>query len=121
MSAILETQPGEELVCIEQFSVLPRGSARQVRARRNFRIGERVRYLGYYHDENLKDNPAGWMVIFEAENPKNANQYAATQTYFMTIDQWVALKRYFAKTLMREPQPNARRVSIPLARHKLTS
>src|SRR5882762_1784345 len=44
MSAILETEPGDEFVCIEAFSVLPKDVADRTKARRNFRIGERVRY-----------------------------------------------------------------------------
>lgn len=115
MSAILGTEPGDELVCVECSSVLPRGAAGQTKARRNFRIGDRVRYLGYYRDENLKDNPAGWMVIFASENTKGANQCAATQTYFMTSGQWKALKKYFARTLVSEPRPRGRKLPIPVA------
>src|SRR4051812_35863805 len=109
MSAILETQPGDELVCIEQFSVAPMGTASQIKTRTNFRIAERVRYVSYYQDERLKDNPAGWMVVFESLNAKDSRQYSATQTYFVTIEQWKALTRYFAKRLMSEPQQLTRK------------
>jgi hypothetical protein len=110
MSAILETQPGGELVCIMPFSVIP-NDARPGTNRRSFRIGERVRYVGYYQDKNLADNPAGWMVLFELDEPKGSRRFAATQTYFVTTESWEALKKYFAKGLMREPQ---RAVSHPI-------
>lgn len=104
MSAILETQPGEELVCIEPFSAMPKDSAPDRKARRNFRVGERVRYLGYFKDRNLKDNPAGWMVEFQTDGPKDNRRYAATQTSFVTMECWDKLKKYFAKRIMIEPR-----------------
>jgi hypothetical protein len=104
MSAILETEPGNELVCIEAFSVLPKDVADRTKSRRNFRIGERVRYVGYYQDANLKDNPAGWMIVFKTVEPGDVPQYAATQTYFVTTECWESLKKYFARRLMNEPQ-----------------
>ena len=104
MSAILETEPGNELVCIGRFSAPPRVATPRRKGRRSFRIGERVRYIGYYQDERIKDNPAGWMVVFEPLDAKNGNTYAATHTYFSTLETWEALKKYFAKGLMMEPQ-----------------
>ncbi len=114
MSAILETEPGEELVCIEPFSALPDGTLPGTKARRSFRIGERVRYVGYYQDNRLKDNPAGWMVRFEPTGSRGRGRYSATQTYFVTTDCWEAVKRHFAKALINEP-----REVVPLADKKL--
>ena len=104
MSAILETEPGGELVCIGRFSAAPKDAPDGSKARRIFRIGERVRYAGYYLDERLRDNPAGWMVVFETTDPGDPGQYAASQTDFVTPDDWVALKNYFADRTMSEPQ-----------------
>jgi len=103
VSAILETEPGGELVCIETFSVSPHERVGP-RSRRQFRVGERVRYITYYQDDNLRDNPAGWMVVFRSDDPGDLNRYASTQTSFVTIDCWETLKKYFAKGLMSEPQ-----------------
>jgi hypothetical protein len=110
MSAILETEPGGELVCIMPFSAMPKDATAGSK-RRSFRIGERVRYVGYYQDKNLADNPAGWMVLFESNESKGPRRFAATQTYFVMTESWEALKKYFAKGLMREPQ---RAVSHPM-------
>jgi hypothetical protein len=114
MSAILETEPGGELVCIEPFSAPPEEAPPGAKPRRTFRIGERVRYVGYYQDDRLKDNPAGWMVLFESTGSRGRDRYAATQTYFVTTECWEALKKYFAKRLISEP-----RQAVPLVSRKI--
>jgi hypothetical protein len=102
MSVILESQPGDELVCIEEFHASPEGTGGfSWDTCRKFRIGERVRYVSFRQHPNLKDSPVGWMVLFDAADDK---QYAATQTLFVTEDCWQRLKRFFARRLLHEPK-----------------
>jgi hypothetical protein len=101
MSVILESQAGDELICIEGFSGTPEGVTPSWESSRTFRVGERVRFAGSYLDKNLEDSPAGWMVLFDG--PDN-RRYAASQTYFVNEACWRGLKTYFAKRLLREPR-----------------
>ena len=107
MSVIVESQPGDELVCIGRFSVSPEGRPFSWETCRTFRVGERVRYVGSYQDHHFKDRPIGWMVTFDAADGR---RFAATQTYFVTVEGWEGLKRFFARRLIREP---ARRHTAP--------
>jgi hypothetical protein len=99
MSAITETEPGGQMVCILSFSSRPRGSDDQPipGERRTFRVGERVRYLSSFFKGTPEDNPTGYMAVFEPVDPKDKNRYEATQNYFVTLDCWEGLKRYFAR------------------------
>jgi hypothetical protein len=101
MSVISESRAGDELVCIESFTGWPRDDTAPPKSRRAFRIGERVRYVDYYQDQNLADNPVCWMVLFDAADGR---RYAATQTYFVTEECWQDLKKFFARRLLREPR-----------------
>jgi hypothetical protein len=101
MSVINDSQAGDELICLEEFTGPPIGVRPGPETSRTFRVGERVRYVSFYRDQNLHDNPVCWMVIFDAANGK---RYAATQTYFVTEDCWQGLKKFFAKRLLREPK-----------------
>src|SRR5437899_1376970 len=44
MSVILECQPGDEFVCIQEFHCSPDGEAFSWDTSRRFRVGERLRY-----------------------------------------------------------------------------
>jgi hypothetical protein len=102
MSVILECQPGDSFVCIGEFHACPEGEPFSLDASRKFRIGERLRYVGFRQHQNLKDHAAGWLVVFEAADGKH---YAATQTYFVIEETWEKIKKYFAQRLLREPKP----------------
>jgi hypothetical protein len=101
MSVIIESQAGDELVCIEQFSATPQGVPFCWDTCHTFRVGERIRYVSCYRDEYFKDHPVGWMVVFDGEDGR---RYAATQTYFVTQECWRGLKKSFARRLLREPK-----------------
>jgi len=61
MNVILESEPGAELICVTEFLPRPRGRHESWETMRTFRVGDRVRYVGYYRTRNLKDNQsAGW-------------------------------------------------------------
>jgi hypothetical protein len=103
MSVILESQAGDELIIIEAFHASPEGESFSWETSRHFRVGERVRYLGFLRDRHYKDHPGlGWMVRFEVANGK---QYTATQTYFVSEECWQGLKKFFARRLLQEPKP----------------
>jgi hypothetical protein len=101
MNIILESQPGDELICIQEFLATSEGIPFSSERSHGFRIGERVRYVSFRQNEHLQDSPAGWQVLFEAADGK---RYAATQTYFVTEECWRGLKRFFARRLLREPK-----------------
>lgn len=100
MSALLEAQAGDDIVCIAEFSASPYGEDFSWDTSRTFRVGERMRYAGYYRDDHFQDHPTGWMVLFDADGKR----YGATQTYFVTIERWRGLKWFFARRLLREPR-----------------
>jgi hypothetical protein len=109
MSVIIDSQPGDEVIVIEEFHASPEGESFSWETSRRFRVGERVRYAGFLQDQYYKDHPGlGWTVRFEASDGK---RYAATQTYFVTEDCWHGLKRFFARRLLRDPK--GRRATRP--------
>jgi hypothetical protein len=101
MSPILESQFGDEIVCVTEFSASPHGEGFPWETGRTFRIGERLRYADSYRDEHFQDQPTGWMILFDASDGK---RYHATQTYFVTMECWRGLKRFFARRLLRDPR-----------------
>jgi hypothetical protein len=102
MSAITETEPGEEMVCVLGFSARPRGPDNEPipGQRRTFRVGERVRYVTCFYKGTPEDNPTGYMAVFEPLESEDKNRYAATQNYFVTLDCWEGLRKHFANTLV---------------------
>jgi hypothetical protein len=102
MSPILEAQEGDEIVCIGEFYASPHGEGFTWESSRMFHIGERVRYAGFYRDEHSKDRPTGWMVLFDVAD---GTRYHGTQTFFVTVDCWRNLERFFRSALAQGPHP----------------
>src|SRR5438094_147933 len=102
VSVNLECEPGDEFVCIGEFYGSPDGEPFSWDSSRKFHVGERLRYVGSRQDTHSKDHPSAWHVIFEASDGK---RYAATQTYFVTAEEWQAITRYFARRLLRDSKP----------------
>ncbi len=100
MSVILECQPGDEFVCIQDFHASPEGEHFSWDTSRHFRLGDRLRYAGCRQNAALAGRPNEWMVVFETADDK---RYAATQTYFVTTECWKTIKQFFARRLLREP------------------
>ncbi|MGP0067237.1 MAG: hypothetical protein ACLQGP_27040 [Isosphaeraceae bacterium] len=102
MSAITETEPGGEMVCIQSFSARPRDvdDAPIPGIRRDFQVGERVRFISSYFKKTPQDNPTGYMAVFEPLDRRDKNRYAATQDYFVALECWEGLKKHFASTLV---------------------
>ncbi len=107
MSVIQQAQAGDEIIVIQEFNVSPEGGQFAWATSRKFRVGERVRLVGFFQDPYSKDLPGlGWTVTLEAANSR---RYAATQSYFVTEECWLSMKRFFARRLMRDP--NRRKAS----------
>src|SRR5271155_2107790 len=102
MSVITETEPGGEIVCILSFSARPRDpdNGPIPGARRDFHVGERVRYISWFLKNTPVDNPTGHMVVFEPLDGRDRNHYAATQNDFVTLECWEGLRKHFASTLV---------------------
>jgi hypothetical protein len=109
MSAIMETEPGGEMVCILAFSARPRGEDGQPISgeRRRFHVGQRVRFFSFFFKSTPQDNPSGYMAVFEPLDPSDKNRYAATETYFVTLDCWEDLGRYFARNRAKRAKRRA--------------
>jgi hypothetical protein len=107
MSVIQETQPGDEIVVIQEFNASPEGEGFAWGTSRRFRVGEHVRLVRFFQDPRTRDIPGlGWTVTVDAIDGK---RYAATQTHFVTEECWRKMKRFFARRLMRDP--NRRKAS----------
>jgi hypothetical protein len=117
MSAITETEPGSEMVCILGFSARPRGLDDQPisGARRRFHVGERVRYVTFFYSHTPEDNPIGYMAVFEPIDKADKNRYAASQNYFVTLDCWEGLREHFALTSVTGPDKAGEGTKIPIA------
>jgi hypothetical protein len=102
MSAIQETQPGDDLFILQEFHASPEGEPFAWATSRRFRVGERVRMVRFFQDSHYKDHPGlGWTVVFDAANGK---RYTATDSYFVNEECWQGLKKFFARRLLREPR-----------------
>ena len=102
MSAISETEPGGEMVCIVEFEARPRDEENRPipGARRRFCTGEHVRYVRQFFVSTPEDNPIGHMAIFEPLDPKDKTRYGAAQDCFASLERWEGLKSYFANKLV---------------------
>ncbi|MFI5382303.1 MAG: hypothetical protein ACHRHE_23655 [Tepidisphaerales bacterium] len=102
MSVIGESQPGDELMILQEFNASPHGEPFSWKTSRKFRVGDSVRYVSFSQDHHDKDIPGlGWKILFDAADGK---RYAATQTYFVTQECWEGLKKFFARRLLHEPK-----------------
>lgn len=97
MSAITETEPGGEMVCLITFSGRPRDSDNRPLdgPRREFRVGEHVRFVSSFFKDSPADNPTGYMAVFEPLGEGEQGRYAAVETYFVTLDCWDGLRKHF--------------------------
>jgi hypothetical protein len=109
MSVIQETQAGDEIVIIQEFTASPEEEGISWDTSRKFKVDERIRLVRFFQDQYAQDLPGlGWTVVFDAADGK---RYAATQTHFVTEECWRNMKRFFARRLMRDP--NRRKASRP--------
>src|SRR5260370_7866767 len=85
MSVINESLAGDDIYCLEEFVTSPHGQVFSWKTCKKIRVGERVRFLSWFRDENLAENPVCWMVVFEAADGK---RYAGPNPYFATKEYW---------------------------------
>jgi hypothetical protein len=93
VSVINDSLPGDELVCVEAFQTWPRCADPRTALRRLLKVGERVRYREFYQDDRLRENAAGWKIVFRCDDDET--EYHASQTGFVTLDTWAELERFF--------------------------
>jgi hypothetical protein len=98
MSVLLETRPGDIVVCIQEFNASPDGQPFSWDTSRRFTVGQRLRLIEGRENPHFKDGPNGWLVVFET--PDGA-RFAAAQTYFATEDCWKALALHFSEQPVR--------------------
>jgi hypothetical protein len=98
---ITETLRGDELVCLQEFE------ASDAAGRRTLRIGERVRFVGWEQDDNLRDNPVLWLIVFETDDGK---RYAAPQNCFASEECWRGLEKHFRASRSRRAKPVKKKV-----------
>ena len=99
MSVILETQPGDEIIVLQEFNASPEGEPFSWKTSKKFRVGQKVKYVSFYRDEHFAKHPGlGWMIVFQA----NGHRYAATQTQFVNEDCWQDLKDHIAKGVVQD-------------------
>ena len=103
MSAIRETPIGGEMVSVIDFAARARDAENKpIPGRlRNFRLGERVRLLGCFFDDQPADNPNGWMAVFSALDASDPNRYAAVEAYFLPLEWWENIKRHLAEVMVQ--------------------
>jgi hypothetical protein len=101
------------MVSVVDFSARPRDDDnRPIPGRtRNFHLGERVRLLGCFFDDQPADNPNGWMAVFSALDPSDANRYAAVESYFLPLEWWEGIRRHLAEVMVRGDVEYARIVA----------
>jgi len=118
MSVILESLPGDEIICIGEFLASPHGQSFSWETSRKFQIGERVRFAAWYEDKHAPDNPVCWMVLFDAADGK---RYAATQTYFVLPECWEGLRKHFARQQRKaDSRKNSKTVKLRPSRKRQT-
>jgi hypothetical protein len=102
MSAITETEPGGEMVCIIEFEARPRDAANKPVAgkRRRFSTGEHVRYIRQFFVNTPEGNPIGYIAIFEPLDPNDKIEYGATQDCFVSLECWENLRAYFVNQMV---------------------
>jgi len=92
VSVILECKQGDSFYCLQRFNASPDGRPFSWNNCRQFKIGERLEYVGYKKDANLSHQPNGWLVVFRAGDD---TLFSAAQTYFVTEECWRGLEKFF--------------------------
>jgi hypothetical protein len=94
MSVLLECQPGDEVICIQEFHAAPDGDTFSWETSHTFHVGDRVRYVEARQHPHFKDRPNGWLAVVATADGKH---YAATQTYFVTEECWRGIEQFFCQ------------------------
>lgn len=71
MSVIQDAQTGDEIIVIQDFNVSPVGEGFSWKTSREFRVGERVRFVSFFQHEHCKDLPGlGWTLGMANVTPR---------------------------------------------------
>lgn len=92
MSVIMESQEGDGIFILEDFSVSPYGEDFSFDSAKDFKIGDNVEFYDYYENPNSSQNYLAWLIIFK---DKKGIKYSASQLYFATEETWGNLTQFF--------------------------
>jgi hypothetical protein len=93
MSVISETQENSPIIVTSQFVACQYGTEFNWEASREFNIGDSVMYLDSYEDGKVKQEHLKWKIKFQCQD---GTIYAASQLYFVTLDNWEEIQKYFS-------------------------
>lgn len=93
MSVISESQENSPIVIINQFVACQYGVSFNWDVAEEFNIGDRVLYLDSFEDKKVRQEHLKWMVKFKC---CDGRIYAASQLYFVTLDSWAEIGKYFS-------------------------
>ena len=109
MSVITECRPGDQFVCIQEFSACPMDEPFSWTRSKRFQVGERLRFVEHRRNSRLREHSEAHMVVFDA---RDGNRYSATQTYFVTDDCWRGIVREVTRKSRKSPKGLAKNVKI---------
>ena len=96
MGVIMESLEGDPIVLITNFLACEQGTLFSWEKSREFNIGDIVYFVDDFKDENETQDYLAYCVLFKTEDGKI---YSATQTYFVTLEDWNKIKSYFKEKL----------------------
>ncbi|WP_028390961.1 hypothetical protein [Bacillus cihuensis] len=92
MSVIMESQVGDKIFIIEEFTGSEHHKAFSWDDCRDFNIGDEVYYLDFLEDKNDPGKYDSWSILYKT---KDGKVYSAIQQFFVTESVWNNLKDYF--------------------------
>lgn len=93
MSVIMESRLGDKIVfVIGDVRLCEFGIEFTWKNSREFKVGELVTYVDAHKDPRCTQDYLSWYIKFETDDHKI---YAATQLYFVTLDEWKEIGLYW--------------------------
>ena len=106
MSVLLESQPGETIVCIQEFHASPDGEPFSWETSQTFSAGAKLTLLRGARNPKFPNHPNEWMVVFQNVDG----------IYFVTADAWHRIGQIFGSNETVEPTSSS---ATPMLPHSL--
>lgn len=100
MSVSAEARTDDPIVLISCFTACEYGTPFTWEKSRDFEIGDIVYYIEGFYNENETLGHLKWKIKFKTDDGKI---YAAIQTYFVTMDNWQDIEKYFMEKIKQNP------------------